>query len=175
MSTIIKKITSWDKNLFNKVFELSHKTIKIKKFFRFISWTANGPLYPIISIVLILFNSKIGFEILKIGFFGFLIELPIYLVMKNSIKRQRPTVSKEYQQRFYKIDVFSFPSGHTGGAFLVAYILSSFFPNLSFFFFSWSSLVAISRVYTGVHYPTDVFFGAIWGILCGIVTINLFY
>jgi len=141
MPAIINKITNWDKNLFNKIFEFSHKTIKIKKIFKFISWTANGPLYPIISLILIFYNSKIGLEILKIGFFGFLIELPIYIIMKNSIKRQRPKVSKEYQQDFYKIDVFSFPSGHTGGAFLVAYLLYTFFPNISFLFFSWLTLV----------------------------------
>ena len=174
MFAIIDKITNCDKIIFNKTFELSQKTIKTKKFFKFISWTANGPLYPLISIFIFFYNTKIGFEVLKIGFIGFSIELPLYLIIKNSIKRQRPKVSKEYQQEFHKIDVFSFPSGHTGGAFLVAYLLSNFFPYLSLFLFFWASLVGLSRVYTGVHYPTDIIFGGVWGILCGIITLIFF-
>lgn len=57
----------------------------------------------------------------------------------------------------------SFPSGHSTAAFCSAAVLSGAIPELSGLFYTIASLVALSRVYLGMHYPSDVLIGALLG------------
>ncbi|HLP17102.1 MAG TPA: phosphatase PAP2 family protein [Bacteroidota bacterium] len=61
----------------------------------------------------------------------------------------------------------SFPSSHAVNNFCAAAILSSFFASRRWVFFSIASLVAFTRPYVGVHYPSDIAGGAVIGAACG--------
>ncbi len=61
---------------------------------------------------------------------------------------------------------FSFPSSHAVNNFAGALILAFFFPRAKWWFFGFAAIVAFSRVYVGVHYPSDVIGGAIIGLFC---------
>lgn len=63
----------------------------------------------------------------------------------------------------------SFPSNHAGNMFSAATYLSLVFPQGRVVFFSVAALVGYSRPYVGVHYPSDVFGGMIYGIICGLI------
>ncbi|WP_416151796.1 phosphatase PAP2 family protein [Salipaludibacillus sp. HK11] len=60
---------------------------------------------------------------------------------------------------------FSFPSGHTTAAFSVAVIFSLHVPILSFILLPLASIVAVSRVYLGLHFPSDCIVGAFIGTI----------
>ena len=62
-------------------------------------------------------------------------------------------------------DKFSFPSGHTAAAFVFAAVLAAFYPLLALPAFVLATLIGLSRVMLGVHYPGDIVAGAVLGLL----------
>lgn len=94
---------------------------------------------------------------------AFVIERSCYFVLKNVLKRNRPFRTMTIKNQVNPSDQFSFPSGHTSAAFLFAVIVSHAVPVLLLPLIFWASLVGLSRVVLGVHYPTDILAGAAMG------------
>ena len=61
----------------------------------------------------------------------------------------------------------SFPSGHVANAFGAATVLAWFFPSVRTPLYLVAGLVAVSRVLRGSHFPTDVWAGAVLGVVIG--------
>lgn len=59
---------------------------------------------------------------------------------------------------------FSFPSNHAVNNFAAATLFSHFYPGMKGVLYAGASVVALSRVFCGVHYPFDIVIGAIIGI-----------
>ena len=92
------------------------------------------------------------------------------LILKNVIARPRPFVQNPAFVLLIKAPSgFSFPSGHTTSAFCAATILFCFKNKLRVPILVLAILIAFSRLYLYVHFPTDVLAGIIIGILFGII------
>lgn len=61
----------------------------------------------------------------------------------------------------------SFPSGHAASGFACAYLLTRAFGKKAALAYIPASLIALSRIYVGVHYPSDVLAGMALGTLVG--------
>ena len=165
---MIQKVTAWDGLIFERIFNNEHRKFW-KTFFRCLSRSAES--YTVLGLGLL--GALMKPETLPwvmAGLLGFALELSGYYLLKKNIKRPRPFVVRP-NVHFHIVppDEFSFPSGHTAAAFLMAVLLSSAFPILTVPAILWACMVGFSRVFLGVHYPTDVLAGMLLGITSAFV------
>lgn len=106
---------------------------------------------------------------------GFALERPVYLALKNVFRRDRPPVALNMPSFVIPSDRFSFPSGHTSAAFLVATLVCAFYPALTPLLFSWAVLVGMARVVLGVHFPTDTLIGALMGVSLALLSMEFLH
>ena len=90
------------------------------------------------------------------------------LVLKPLVARVRPCdINTAVQLLIARPDDFSFPSGHTGAAFAAVSALCASGNRLWIPSLILAVLIAFSRLYLYVHYPTDVLAGAVIGVMAG--------
>lgn len=108
---------------------------------------------------------------------------------KENVQRYRPShnlLLKDllhlYQSKpgeFYRGGLYGFTSSHAANFFAIAVFigmaLRQFYPKLIYILLGIAVLVSFSRIYLGVHYPSDVFVGAIVGTLTAFVCYRFLY
>jgi undecaprenyl-diphosphatase len=85
--------------------------------------------------------------------------------LKFLIRRQRPLLFLEMASKISKgpgevLDP-SFPSAHTLYAFMMATLLATWFPRYRVIFFVVAAFIGWTRIYLGLHFPTDVIVGGL--------------
>jgi undecaprenyl-diphosphatase len=89
--------------------------------------------------------------------------------VKDATSRTRPFEAHPQIQPLYVVHSSSLPAGHAATAFAGAVILSAAAPRFTPYFTVIAVLIGFSRVYVGVHYPTDVLAGAALGCAVGLL------
>ena len=133
-------------------------------------WIAGGMIWILLSVGLLIPKKtrKTGMLALLALAFSYLIN---NLLLKNLIARTRPyEVIAGLHTLIGAQRDYSFPSGHTGSSFAAAVVLfCRLSKRLSSFLLLLAFLIGFSRLYVGVHYPSDIIVGAISGTLIALV------
>jgi undecaprenyl-diphosphatase len=95
------------------------------------------------------------------------IQSAVIYSLKFLVQRQRPLFLLETASKLSKgtgeiLDP-SFPSAHAAFSFMMATLLALWFPRYRVIFFIIAGFIGWTRIYLGLHYPTDVIVGALLG------------
>lgn len=168
-------INSWDVLLFFTVSHRFEKNVFLHRILVVMSKSGDGLLFGTTAIFIIYLSPGWGRNFLLVSLGALFIQFPIYYLLKNTVKRLRPYSAFSFVSPIIKPpDKYSFPSGHTSTAFLLATILSFYIPVLAWPMYIWSTLVGISRMYLGLHYPSDITAGIVLGIGSAHLSFRLF-
>jgi undecaprenyl-diphosphatase len=146
----------------------------IRDGFAFISWLGDGKFWYALILSLPLAFGETGLMVaLKMTVVG-LLAVAIYKLIKSRTVRPRPyAVNHAIYLGTAALDRYSFPSGHTMHAAAFTLMACHYFPALAWVLIPFAVLVALSRVILGLHYPTDVFVGAVIGM--GLAFTSLYF
>ncbi len=136
----------------------------------------------IICVVLYIFGGENTRKVALLGLAALLVANVAVYFLKFIVAEPRPfNVLPHVDLLVSESEIYSFPSGHSASSFAVMMVIGLkyrlhikgkayrlLYPLLAF-----AALIAFSRVYIGVHYPLDVVFGAIVGILSAILVIYI--
>jgi len=141
------------------------------------------PLYICILIFLFIKDKK-KFPLVVFCIIGAIVcsDLFASAFMKPLFQRLRPCRNEDINPMLYLIkDVcggkYGFISSHAANTFALATFLTFYLGKeykWIFLFFIWATIVALSRVYLGVHYPADIAVGALAGIIIATIFYNLY-
>ena len=131
-----------------------------------------GQLWPAIGVVLCFFKKtrKCGFSILLAYVLGLIIG---QVALKNLIARPRPCqIDPSVPLLVDRPTSFSCPSTHTLFAFSSAMAIFQFDKKAGLAAFVFAAFLGFTRLYLFVHFPSDVLFGAVLGIACGVIAVK---
>ena len=134
--------------------------------FRSITYTGEWWMYVIYGIIITMIDYNKGYEALQMGLIAYGIHYPIYFLIKNISKRNRPFEKYQNINALVKPpDKYSLPSGHSSASTISALIIISVFGSMELLII-WPITVGLSRVVLGMHYPSDSIIGIILGYMC---------
>ena len=170
---MLDSITDFDTRWFLRCSR--YQTLKpLTTFFKLVSRSGDGYFYALLGALIILTQSNSGFLFVSAGLIAFSIEVPSFILLKKFLKRERPFEQiKPCLCAIIPSDKFSMPSGHTAAAFLMATLIAHFYPDWSILAYSWACAIGFSRVFLGVHFPTDLIVGAGLGVLCSYLSLGI--
>ena len=130
-----------------------------------------GMLFIALGVLMLFFKPtrRAGLSALCAMLIGFIV---VNLTIKPLVSRPRPWLAIEnFVNLVPEHDPNSFPSGHTNAAFAFALAVCMSAPKkwMKAAAVAMAAMMGLSRLYVGVHFPSDVLAGAVIGSLCGLL------
>lgn len=161
------KMLEFDRKIIYAIQKLRNP--KLDMFFRVFTHIAEyGIMWMVVTVLTFLFGKTRTLSL------AFAIALALCMVvgellLKPLVRRKRPfTDDPCVKIVVHKPRDFSHPSGHSTSCFSCAMVLMYFDWRLGIAALIFALAIGFSRIYLFVHYPLDVFCGALWGIAFGI-------
>lgn len=143
----------------------------LTRIFRTASRLGDGPLWIATGMFLLAYNQDNSRRVVLAASVAIGLSILLFKAVKHLIGRPRPFESWQALSCIMAPpDKFSFPSGHTMTAFAVWGTLSVGLPGLSHVYLAIAILIGLSRIFLGLHYPSDVLAGALLGGTIGLCT-----
>jgi undecaprenyl-diphosphatase len=136
------------------------------------------------------FQYVILISLLAILFINFKKNLPMFISSVAAVFLSRIVITEVIRHFFFKLRPFaenqatvlidqspkeaSMPSGHATLFFALAMAVYFYNKKLGIIFFVSAFLISVSRVFAGVHWPSDILAGAFIGIFCGWLVVKIF-
>jgi undecaprenyl-diphosphatase len=175
MAAVVLPPTSLDRDAFDWV--VTHRVHGLNWLFEGLSWVAK------LGIIWVVLALAVGFVVARTVRSAVLLAVLTAVTvwaadsasfgLKDLFVRQRPFLHDAKADPLLTVHSTSFPAGHAATSFAGAVLLSYILPRAAFLFVLLAAAVGFSRVYVGVHYPTDVLAGALVGSVCAAVAIIL--
>ncbi len=158
-------------SLDNSLFYLINKSWSNKFFNMFMPTFSDFGCWQFLTIIGVTLLFFWGKKQRKYAFYlllGLFISTVVVYLLKTWTARPRPFMVLPNINLFIamKEASFSFPSRHAVNAFMAVTLLSMLHKKFYYLYFL-AAIVAFSRVYVGVHYPSDVIAGALIGVILG--------
>ena len=170
----LARLHQWDALILNRVFQGVRYRQRLTHVVATVSRTGDGPLYAVTAIAVWLTDIPGAEGFCFALLLAFAIERPVYYLLKNSFKRNRPAqVVPGVIAVVVPADQFSFPSGHTSAAFCFATVAGMVMAGSCNPVFIWAAAIGLSRIVLAVHFPCDVLAGAIIGSTVGTISSGL--
>ncbi len=174
MMKVISLIQKFDNFILLFIKDNLRSPIMDKLMLLFTSLGNLGVIWIMIALLLIINKRyrKVGFMALSALMLSTILGEGI---LKHLARRVRPSANIPAIDLLIKGPLsYSFPSGHTMSSFAVVGVLAKEFKKYALGFFTLASLIAFSRLYLYVHYPTDVLVGMVLGLICSLITVWIF-
>ncbi len=140
---------------------------------------------PLYALLLFLIHKKFGMKTMWMAIVVIALMITftdqITNLFKHTFKRPRPCREEDLLEviRYLasRCGRYGFFSGHSSNSMAAAVfaglLLKPYYKNLIFILLFWSSVVAYSRIYVGVHYPLDIVCGLTFGAISGFMFYKL--
>jgi undecaprenyl-diphosphatase len=158
-----------DNNVFDFIMPL------LTNFGSFIVWA-------VICGILFIFGGEKGRKVAVLGLTALFVGNVAVYLLKFIIAEPRPFLTLPNVDLLVpENEIYSFPSGHTASSFAAAIVIGLKYKfnfrgksyGLIYPLLAFAGVIGFSRIYIGVHYPLDVLFGAIVGILAALLVLKV--
>jgi len=138
--------------------------------------------WAVICSLLFIFGGEKGRKVAIVGLAALFISNVAVYLLKILIAEPRPFITLPNVELLVpENEIYSFPSGHTASSFAAVVVIGLKYKfnikgknyRLIYPLLAFAGLIGFSRIYIGVHYPLDVIFGAIVGILSALLVLRV--